>query len=90
MEAPALDLECAACMSEVRPGLAERLLAPVRGRLRTDPVLAAELAEFMPGEWEPDGAQVVCRLGDRWCRVSADEIALGNDRWPGSKRIPLR
>lgn len=72
-----------------RTGLVVGRLRKLRERLDGDPVLAAEVDPFLVGDWQEEDGEVVCHLGERWCRLSASEITIGHDRWPGSKRVPL-
>lgn len=65
-------------------------LRRLRERVAADVVLAAEVGEFLSSaDWEAEGDEAVCRLGPRWCRVAREQVTLGHDSWPGSKRIPL-
>lgn len=73
-----------------RSAAVRRRLAALEARVREDVVLASEVADFLPGDWQEDGVHALCRVGERWCRVASDEVSIGHDRWPGSKRIPLR
>jgi hypothetical protein len=91
-EAPAAS-EPAVVAPEAPPArspVVEARLRRLHERLARDVVLSAEVADFLAADaWEAEGAEAVCRVGLRWCRVSSSEVTLGHDSWPGSKRIPL-
>lgn len=82
-------MTAAAAVAPVLSRVGQGRLRKLRGRAAADMVLAGEVADFLAGAWADEDGETVCRLGERWCRLSADEITIGHDRWPGSKRIPL-
>lgn len=70
-------------------GVAEAL-RPLRERLATDAVLAAEVAPFMDAAWRMVGlGEVRAEAGHRYCKVSPEQVEIGHLAWPGSKRIPF-
>jgi hypothetical protein len=72
--------------------LVTQRLQQLEDRLAGDPVLRAELADFMArpvDDWTQEGVDVVCTVGARLCRLSSSQIELSHQRFSGSKRIPL-
>lgn len=68
----------------------EEALRPLRERVQTDGVLAAEVAAFLDAEWRMAGPVAVqAEVGQRFCRVTPEQVEIGHLAWPGSKRIPL-
>ena len=68
----------------------ERLLGAVRALFSERPTLRIEVAPFLEGAtWRLEHGRAVGQLGARWCRVTAGQVEIGHDQWPGSKRIPL-
>ena len=72
-----------------------RRLETVRARCQGDSVFAQEVAPFLREIMDgavpalDDGGEVLVRSGVRWMRVTATEVVLGSDQWPGVKRLAL-
>lgn len=89
--AEAVERAAAAVPAPLPPSaMVARRMDALRRRAAIDAIFAAEVADFVGLPFAEDGeGGVVALLGPRRCRVTASEVVLSHDSWPGAKRIPL-